>query len=141
MNVNKAKKIAHRVAKIAELSSTFYAHYGSSYRLSDDSPPEAWELYRQIMAEQATIASLLDTRALENPYVRYEAWWQRRDVINPALVNELATETMLLVERAAYQAVRMDAATQTDSMYVLQEGIAGFLHPATRQKAVTNPVA
>lgn len=136
MNVSIAQQISSRVSKIAELSAIFNAKYGCNYRLNPESPTEAWDLYHQLMAEQAQIASLLDNEAVSKPYVRFERWWERRDVINTALVNEMASETIRLVERAAYlMAVEHDQNAQS-SLRVIQEGIAGLLHPATRQQAI-----
>lgn len=132
MNVVKAQKIAQHVAKIAELATSFHARFGTNFRLNEESPAQAWEMYRSFMAEQAQIAALLDLDALAKPYYRWEKWWERRDVMNTGLVNELATEAIRLVERAAYIEAVGEAASE-DAMRVIQEGIAGLLHPMTRQ--------
>lgn len=137
MNTQRAHHIAEHISKIAEIASTFYARYGSDYRLSDDSPAEAWDLYRHFMNEQAEVASLLDANALANPFIRYERWWERRDVITSGLVNELASEGLRLVENSAYV-----TATGGDgnarSLMNIQEAIAGLLHPATRRHNIND---
>jgi len=136
MDVKTAQQIAGCVAKIAELATTFCATYGKDYRVSDDSPAHAWALYRQLMATQTQIASLLDSQALANPNIRWEHWWQKRDVINIGLVNELAMETIRLIERAAYlDALKQEQAVdRADEPSLLEANIAGLLHPAVRQR-------
>jgi hypothetical protein len=131
MNIINAKTIALRIAQIAELSATFNATYGHHHRLSEQSLPEAWELYRQIMREQTEVAQLLDEEALKNPYSRYGEWWKRADVMDCAIVNELAVEAFNLIERCAYLSVN-EATRWANTDLVLQRSIAGMLHPATR---------
>jgi hypothetical protein len=122
MNIKSARKIAKHVAKIAEVSAAFQAKYGCDYKMTENSPAEAWELYNAFVALQDKIAILLDAEAVNKAHVRWEAWWERRDVINVALVNHLSGETW-----------REAAPT---SLLGIQETIAGLLHPATRHKAV-----
>ena len=130
MNTRNAQAIVQHVAEIAEVASAFYANYGKDYKMSADSPAEAWKMYRKFMELQAEVASLLDVEAIRNAHVRWEPWWERRDVINIALVNHLSSETFRLIERAAYLNARgVDA---THSMRGIQETIAGLLHPTTR---------
>jgi hypothetical protein len=138
MNRQKAQQIASRVTKIAEIATTFYAHYGSDYRMTEDSPPRAWELYRRFMNEQASVASLLDARALQKPFIRYEKWWERRDVINPGLVNEMAAEALRLVEQTAYLSAIKGNPEDAVGLLGIQEALAGMLHPATRRQDVNH---
>jgi hypothetical protein len=134
MNIKQAHKIAKHVAKIAEVAATFYAQYGSDYKMTENSPKPAWELYREFMARQAKIVKLLDETAIHQAHVRWEPWWERRDVMNIALVNHLSSETFRLIERAAYlDALREDSQA---SLIGIQETIAGLLHPKTRHKAL-----
>lgn len=139
MNVAQAKEIALRIAQLAELSATFNATYGHHYHLSEQSPAEGWELYRQIMTEQTEIAHLLDEEALKNPYSRYGEWWKRADVMDCAMVKELASEAFNLIGRCAYLAVN-DATRWAHTDLVLQRSIAGMLHPATRHLSLTDTV-
>jgi hypothetical protein len=133
MNVNRAQEIAGRVAKLAVIATTFAARYGRDYRMTSESPAEAWNLYHQCMAEQAQIAQLLDRKSLANAYVRWGKWWECRDMINTGLVNEMATEAFRLVEHAAYLDALGSDVRREDGLRVIQEVIAGLLHPSTRQ--------
>lgn len=132
MNTAAARDIVCRVAYLAELAAMFTATYGTNYRLTDDSPREAWDLYRSVMALQTEIAGLLEPEALQTPYSRYGEWWKRMDVIDSALVNELASEGFNLIGRCAYLTVH-EKTRWTHSDLVLQRSIAGLLHPAARQ--------
>ncbi|NJR12710.1 hypothetical protein HC776_02265 [bacterium] len=134
MNVTAAREIAQHVANLAEQVATFTALYGAHYRMSETSPAQAWELYRQIMAAQANIAGKLDMTALQAPYSRYGEWWKRHDVIDSAMVNELASEVFNLIGRCAY--LTANGKCSFDSDLVLQRSIAGLLHPATRPVAL-----
>lgn len=135
MNVNVAKEIAQRVAHLAELAATFTAIYGKNYRMTAESPARAWQQYQEIMAEQAHIAGLLDVDALNNAYSRYGEWWKRQDVMDSAIVNELAIEVFNLIGRCAYVET---SGGRTNSALVVERSIAGILHPATRQTALEN---
>jgi hypothetical protein len=130
MNTQNAQKIAKQIGKIAEVASTFYALYGSDYKLKETSPKQAWELYNEFMTRQSKVANLLDANAVENAHIRWEAWWERRDVINIALVNHLSSEAFRLIERAAILEARGEVTA--DSMRRIQETIAGLLHPSVR---------
>ncbi|MCU0514951.1 MAG: hypothetical protein MUE40_20540 [Anaerolineae bacterium] len=140
MNTETAKAIVCKVAHLAELAATFNATYGANYRMTEDSPREAWALYREIMAVQAHIAGLLDGEALRTCYSRYGEWWKRMDVMDSALVNEIASEGFSLINRCAYLDVH-DSSRWTHSDLVLQRSIAGLLHPATRQVELANAEA
>jgi hypothetical protein len=137
MTVENARAIVCRIARLAELAASFTAIYGKTYRLTEDSPQAAWDLYREVMAEQAEIAGLLELDALQNSYSRYGEWWKRADVMDTAIVNELASEAFNLIGRCAYLAVN-DETRWSNSDLVLQRSIAGILHPATRQTALEN---
>jgi hypothetical protein len=134
MDIKSARKIAKHVAKIAEVAAAFHAKYGCDYKMSENSPEEAWELYREFMTLQDKIVTLLDAEAVGKAHVRWEAWWERRDIISIALVNHLSSEVFRLIERAAYLDARQE--TAPTSMLGIQETIAGLLHPATRHKSV-----
>jgi len=136
MNVKRAQEIAGRVARLAAIATTFCARYGRDYRLTDESPAAAWELYQQLMTEQTQIAQLLDTSSLANAYVRWGKWWESRDVINTGLVNEMANEAFRLVEHAAYLDALGADKRREDGLRVIQEMIAGLLHPVARQQGI-----
>jgi hypothetical protein len=131
MNVTAARDLAQHVACLAEYVATFTALYGAHYRMSDSSPLQARDLYRQIMTTQSEIAGKLDVDALLSPYSRYGEWWKRQDVIDNALVNELASEVFSLIGRCAYMAAN-EKSCSFGADLVLQRSIAGLLHPATR---------
>jgi hypothetical protein len=131
MNVTAARDLAQHVASLAEQVATFTAIYGAHYRMTESSPLPAWDLYRQIMATQTEIAGKLDADAFHTPYSRYGEWWKRHDVIDNALVNELASEVFSLIGRCAYLAAN-EKSCSFGSDLVLQRSIAGLLHPATR---------
>jgi hypothetical protein len=135
MNVNIAKEIAQRVAHLAELAATFTALYGKNYRMTAESPARAWEQYQEIMAEQAHIAGLLDVDALSTAHSRYGEWWKRQEVMDSAIVNELAIEVFNLIGRCAYMETNT---TRTNTALAVERSIAGILHPATRQTALEN---
>ena len=139
MNINTAHRIVAHVANLTALASTFQAKFGRDYRLTGDSPAEAWELYRSIMAEQANIADLLETTALQTPYSRYGQWWERRDVIDQAMLNELAANAMSLVERCAYLAAEGRSTVNAPVLLIVQQAIAGLLHPAARSAERSHP--
>jgi hypothetical protein len=138
MNINTAQRIMMHVANLATVAMTFQAKFGRDYRLNSESAPLAWELYRQMMAEQTNIANLLEANALENPYSRYGKWWERRDVIDSALLNELSAEALTLLERSAYLAATDQNTVNAPSLIIVQQSIAGMLHPATRQTSVAD---
>jgi hypothetical protein len=140
MNIATTHRIMMHVSNIAALAATFQAKYGRDYRLNNDSPAQAWELYRQLMAEQTNIAAELETIALESPYSRYGKWWERRDVIDSGLLNELSAEAMTLVERCAYLNAMEQSTENAPSLVIVQQSIAGMLHPATRPMSVSNDV-
>lgn len=139
MNVAIAQRIVAHVAHLTALASAFQAKFGRDYRLTGDSPSIAWELYRNIMAEQTNIANLLEPAALQTPYSRYGQWWQRRDVIDQAMLNELAADALRLVERAAYLEAEGKPTENAPVLLVVQQSIAGMLHPATRPVSVKAP--
>jgi hypothetical protein len=141
MTIRNAEQIVQHVTRIAQIATKFYALFGSDYRMSENSPARAWDLYREFMNEQALIASLLDSRALDKPFIRYEKWWERRDVINTGLVNEMASETLRLVEHAAYLEAIGEKPDDSISLLGIQESLAGMLHPATRRQDVNREEA
>jgi hypothetical protein len=134
MNIVRARKIHCTIASIAELASSYNARFGTQNRINDNSPAEAVEIFNQFMAEQANIARLLDAKPLSAPYLRWEKWWESRDVMNIGLVNELAAAALRLVEHlACLEAMGKNPDTEA-SVCSLQEAIAGMLHPQAREQ-------
>lgn len=135
MNPKRAQKVAKHITRLADTVSTFHATYGSNHTMSEASPPAAWTLYSQSMAHQAKIASYLDGDALLRPHSRWGRWWERCDIMPVALVNEMAQDALLLVERTAYATA---TGRSIETTQIIQESIAGMLHPATRQRDVVH---
>lgn len=140
MDLRTARNISKQITRMAEDVTTYYAHFPHDYHLSESSPPQAWKLYQDFMQRQAKIAMLLDRDSISTPYTRWERWWERYDVMRIATVNELAQEGMRLVERVAYLEAIGDNTRREEGLRNIQEGIAGMLHPITRQQALSHVV-
>jgi hypothetical protein len=82
------------------------------------------------MNEQTEIARLLDVEALQKPNIRYGAWWEESDIMNTAMVNQLAADVFSLIGRCAYLNVQSEP---PHTELILQQSIAGLLHPTARQ--------
>ncbi len=124
-----AQQLAIEAAKLTELVARFAASYGQHYTLKPASPQPAWDLYDSIIAQQASIAAMLDKEALENPYSRVGKWWERQDIIDLATLHELASEIFRLISCcAAYESSDVENAIPL-SIRRAQESIAGMLHP------------
>ena len=141
MNARIAREMAAQIANLAELVAVFTAHYGSGYRMTEDSPAHAWELYQRIMTLQTNIANHLGQDALASPkFSRPGEWWKRQDVPDVAIINELAQDVFHLVARCAYHEALAHEAGHTDTAFVLERSIAGILHPTTRKSELTHSV-
>ena len=139
MEVTTARQIAEITARLAELVATFQARFGTDYRMTPNSPAEAWEMYRAIMAAQTQIANLLDPMALKNAFSRYGQWWERADVMSCIMVKELSMAAFDLIGRCAYDEQRQSGEVSAADL-VIQQSIAGMLHPATRPMGVQHSV-
>ena len=130
MNTVATREIIDRIARLAELVASFNASYGRDYRIDLNSPNSAVELYNRIMNEQQTIAGLLTPEAVEKPFARFGAWWNRRSVMDLALINEMASAAFDLIGRYAYAVEdgRINA-QEARSILLVQQSIAGMLHP------------
>jgi hypothetical protein len=133
MTVTQAQHVAVSIIRLAELVARFQAKYGRNYVLRDNSPADAITLYEGILEQQAVIASGLSPEALDVAYHRFGDWWTRHDVIDSAIVNEMAMDACNLVNRAGYIAETNPRETQ--SLLPIQKSIAGMLHPSARQMA------
>lgn len=129
MDMNTARQIAERVAQLAECVAAFHATYGHDVKMTTDSPRDAWDKHSAILSAQMEIAALLDLQALQTPFSRYGEWWTRRDVMDTAIVKEMAIESFNLIGSAAYA----HTADNAYSSLVIQQSIAGMLHPTARK--------
>jgi hypothetical protein len=135
MNITKAFQISTHLGNMARIASAYAAKYGDA-RITEASSGHAKELYSQFMAEQVAIANLLDSAALKTPYNRFQRWWERRDFMNSGLLNELWQATATLIERCAYMEELNQPTEGAPSLLVIEQVIAGLLHPSTRMTEV-----
>lgn len=129
--------ILEKTGKLVELTATFHALYGKDYRLKPGSPQEAWALYDSIYRTQVEIANLLDSYMIDAPHYRYGQWWERLDVMDVSIAQELLCEVSHLIACMAHHEVQQP---ETDYSYVIhrsQSAIAGMLHPAALQVAAS----
>jgi hypothetical protein len=136
MNVMTARHIAEHVAELKGISASFTAHYGANYCMTEESPRNAIELYRMSMSIQAKIISLLHPEALNQAYSRYGNWWERAEMIPPSIVNEIATTVFELIGRCAYAEDPETGDIALHNTLVLEQCIAGMLHPSTHITAL-----
>lgn len=135
MNITKAFQISSHLGNIARINACYSAKYGEA-RISAESDAYANELYSQFMSEQVAIANLLEPAALKSPYNRFQRWWERRDFINSGLLNEMWQATATLIERCAYLEELGQPTENAPTLLVIEQVIAGLLHPATRMTGV-----
>jgi len=133
MTVIEARQIAVNIIRLAELVARFQAKYGRNYVMSPDCTEDAYRLYEDILEQQATIAELLHPQALDIAYNRFGDWWTRHDVIDSAIVNEMAMDACNLVNRAGY--MEENGQTESHTLLPIEKSIAGMLHPSARQMA------
>jgi hypothetical protein len=129
MNTATARQLAAKIAELIELTSIFQARYGKQYRIKPGSPAEAWDLHQAIFDQQAVIAQLLDTAALENPLRRCPSWWKYQDTIDTGVVSLIAAEISHLIACCASFEAEPRAAS-SPAVSSSQAAIAGMLHPS-----------
>ncbi len=134
MNTVMARHLAAKIAELIELSSIFQSRYGKDYRLKPGSPADAWNLHQAIFEQQSAIAGLLDAEALENPLQRTTEWWQRQEVVDTALVGQMAQEAYHLISCCACREANPES--ESPIVKTSQRVIAGMLHPSTRLMAM-----
>lgn len=132
MNTVIARRLVENTARLMDIATRFEVKFGRDYQLKPGSPQEAWDLYQQAYEEQCRIAQQLDVEALEHPFIRWGQWWQRQDMIDTGIINELAAEIFHLISYCACQEANSDVHFPV-TLKLAQETIAGVLHPATRQ--------
>ena len=125
MTVIEARQIAVNIIRLAELVARFQAKYGRNYVMSLDCTEDAYRLYEDILEQQATIAELLHPQALDIAYNRFGEWWTRHDVIDSAIVNEMAMDACNLVNRAGY--MEENGQTESHTLLPIEKSIARLL--------------
>ena len=126
MNRDKARQLATEATLLAEFVAEFQATYGRNYRLGVGSPDDAWTLDEAIRRQLVAIAGLLDEEALANPFTKWGEWWERYDVIDNAMVNEIVMRVYELIRACAFK-------QETYQTQLVQSAIAGLLPPHVRQ--------
>lgn len=131
MNTANARTILTETARLVELTAVFQARYGKNYRISFNTPNDARALHNQILDTQAIIANLLDPQILTQPHHRYGEWWQRHDVMEASMAQQLINEVAHLIAVVAHnEANAQDGkATWSHAVNTTQSAIAGILHP------------
>ena len=129
MNVMTARKIADYVAELKVTSATFTAKFGVNYKVNENSPACASQLANHAMKLQTQIASLLAPVAIQNAFSRFGTWWERSEMVPPSIVNELGSIAFDLIGRSAYNENSSTGETDWDSTIVIEQSIAGLLHP------------
>lgn len=138
MNTQTAVRIAEKVAELIQMCASFRARFDASGIIRAGSSSQAWELYHAINLKQAEIGELLDTQALYEPYrTRTCAWWQRSDIPDMACGNTMMNETANLIAASAYYEAQNRATGHSHAAFSIQSMIAGLLHPAAIQQALS----
>jgi len=131
MNTANAHTILSETARLVELTAIFQARYGKNYRITATSANDAWKLHHAILDTQHIIANLLDPQILEHPHNRYGKWWDRHDVMEASMAQQMINEVAHLIAVIAhYEANEQDGkATWSHALTTTQSAIAGILHP------------
>ncbi len=140
MNVKNAHEIVVLAARLIEQTAMFQTCFGRDYILKPGSPSEAWALYESVAYTQAEIARLLDPETTDNPHHRHGEWWQRRDMMDVAVAQQLMIEAGHLLACCATHVANQPP---TDFSYVIicsQMAIAGMLHPSSVQIGLDSSV-
>lgn len=136
MNTTTALALTAHAAELIRLTASYQATYGRGYPLKPGSGAHAWGLYDAIMAEQVAIAEQLTPDALEEPRIVHLKWWERQDVPDLPMANELMQEISRLIACCAYIEAQSGSTDWSYAVFCSQAVIAGMLHPAARQLAL-----
>ncbi|MFW5749057.1 MAG: hypothetical protein ACOCYT_05535 [Chloroflexota bacterium] len=140
MNTSVARTILNEAARLVELTATFQAYYGRGFKMSRNNPQPVWDQYNAIMDTQSIIANLLDPDALKEAHHRFGRWWERQDVMDAAMAQQLINEVSRLIASTAH--VESHQATDEDALCwgikSTQRAIAGMLHPES-YRVVSDP--
>jgi hypothetical protein len=137
MNTNTVRQLIDEIANLAERVATFQARYGRNYTLKPGSPEEAWDLYNAIQDGQSIIAGMLEDDPRQNPHYRYGRWWERHEVLDTGVAQDLLAEAGHLLAHCAYASADADRTDYHYVMYTSQCNIAGMLHPVALQIAAS----
>jgi hypothetical protein len=131
MNTTTARNILNEAAHLMELTASFQARYGRAYRISISSPADASDLHNQILDIQSIIANLLDPEALNEAHAPYGQWWQRHDVMEASMAQQLISEISYLITSTAHVCSNQSEGKETmhHAVKMTQRAIAGMLHP------------
>lgn len=129
MQLVTAQNICSHVACLSGIAATFEATFGRSYKLTNESSEDARRLVEAGLATQRVIAELLDPATIASRHRRYHAWWQHSEMIDLAIVKEMAVEAFNLVSAVAYHEARGASAQESPSIFKMQCSIAGMLSP------------
>jgi len=136
MNSETARQIISDAAYLLEQVATYQAKFGRSYTITPLSPPEVQSLTQSIFELQCKIAAALDPTSLTNPHYKCGEWWERQEVIDIGVVQELVNEACHLVSCCAYFSAEARGMEGSYAVRSAQSTLAGLLHPATRQVAL-----
>jgi hypothetical protein len=137
INSKTARQIINDAAHLLEQVAIYQAKYGRSYTVTPMSPEEAKSLTQKIFALQCKIAESLDPEALLNPHYKCGEWWERQEVIDIGVVQELVSEACHLVSCCAYFSADSRGMEGSYAVRSAQSTLAGLLHPATRKIALS----
>ena len=138
MNTATALEIAAHAAHLVQLCATFQAQYGRHYTLKPGSSTEAWSLYNQIHNQQIAIARLLDQKAVETPHHGGHRWWEREDLLDVCNAKTLMQQASNLIATCAYFEAETQETDWSYAIYCAESTIAGLLHPAALQVALSS---
>jgi hypothetical protein len=97
MNCSTAQEILVHAGELLKCTAVFQTQYGRRFRLDHSSPREAWEQYENILQLQSNIASLLDPRAINDPFSRFGRWWENQSVMDVAIAKHLMEAVAQLI--------------------------------------------
>ncbi len=136
MNTKHARKIMNLAARLTEYVATFQARHGRGFIVTMSSPTDVRELYEGIFETQVEIAQLLDTEALTNPHHKCGEWWERNEIPDTGVVQEMVNEISHLIACCAYFNTDSRGMEGSYAVRSAQSTIAGLLHPASRERVL-----
>ncbi|MBC8171567.1 MAG: hypothetical protein H7X77_07830 [Anaerolineae bacterium] len=138
MKTATALEIAAHTARLVQLCATFQAQYGRHYTLKPGSSAEVWSLYNQIHNQQIAIAQLLSQKAVETPHDGGHRWWEHEDMIDLSNAKALMQQVTHLIATCAYFEAETHETDWSYAIYCAESTIAGLLHPAALQVALSS---
>lgn len=135
MEIKTVHTILDEASRLIELTASFQAQYGRAYRMTANSPQEAWQLYHDIMQSQAIIASYLEYGVLDDIQYPYGRWWDHADVMEPIMAQQILTNSAQLLSSAVH-AKTLTPNSISYAVHSFQRAIAGMLHPDSYHAAI-----